>query len=82
MTRPSEHERNEALIESRSILRETWPSLTDMDIAELPRSRSEAADVIHRKTGAPLDKIATTLSELFGLVPERHEVEDTKYDEE
>lgn len=53
-----------------------------MDIADLPRSRAETADVIHLKTGAPLDKIATTLSELFGLIPERHEVEDTKYDKE
>lgn len=81
MNEPTEQEREEALIESRSILRETWPSLTDMDLADLPRSRAEAADVIHQKTGAPLDRIATTLSELFGLVPERHEVDNTKFDE-
>lgn len=72
----NDSERREALAESRSALRETWPTLTDMDLDEMPRDRDEAADVIHAKTGAPLDKIRTTLSELFGLVPERHEVDD------
>ncbi len=68
--------RNDDLIAARAALRQTWPSLTDMDLDDFPpRSRSEAADVLHRRTGAPLDEIHTTLSELYGLVPERHEVE-------
>lgn len=72
----TERHEDEELIKARAALRQTWPSLTDMDLDDFPaRSRAEAADVIHRRTGAPLDKIHTTLSELFGLVPERHEVD-------
>ncbi len=69
-------DRDEDLIEARAALRQTWPSLTDNDVADFPKTRAEAADIIHRRTGAPLDKIQTTLSELFGLVPERHIVDD------
>lgn len=42
---------NEDLIKARAALRQTWPSLTDMDLEDFPpRSRSEAADVIRRRT--------------------------------
>lgn len=69
--------RNAALAESRSILRETWPTLTDMDLDDVTtRTRAEAVDVIHRRTGEPLDRIRTALSELFGLIPERHEASE------
>ncbi len=73
----SETVRNEQLAESRAILRETWPSLTDLDLDGVTsRSRAEAADVIQQRTGEPMEKITTALSELFGLIPERHETSD------
>ncbi len=73
---PESTDRNQDLIEARAALRQTWPSLTDMDLDGFPpKSRAEAADLIHRRTGAPLDEVHTTLSELYGLVPERHEID-------
>ena len=63
------------LAEVRSALRETWPSLTAEDVGGLPSDRDEAAHALSEKTGEPLEEIETTLSELFGMVPERHEPE-------
>ncbi len=62
------------LAEVRAVLRQTWPTLTADDVAELPRTRAEAARVIQQRTGATTEEVETTLSELFGMVPERHEV--------
>lgn len=73
-------DRRTELASANAALRQTWPSLTADDVAELPRSRDEAAAVLHDKTGAPLDEIQTTLSELYGLVPERHETTDGDVD--
>lgn len=65
-------EARDELAEVRSHLRETWPSLTDAQVEALPRTRREAAAALQRHTGASTEEIETTLSALFGLVPERH----------
>lgn len=78
----STSDRRDELAEARAALRQAWPSLTADDVADLPRDRDGAAAVIRERTGASQEEIQTTLSELYGLVPERHEVADTKYDRE
>lgn len=70
-------ERREELAEVRASLRQMWPSPTADDVAALPRERDRAARVIREKTGAPLEEIETTLSGLYGFVPEQQDVGDT-----
>ncbi|MBT8216237.1 MAG: hypothetical protein HKN74_10050 [Acidimicrobiia bacterium] len=69
----TENDRREELAEARAALRQTWPSLTADDIDNLPRSRDEAADLLQKRTGATIEEVQTALSEVYGLVPERHE---------
>jgi hypothetical protein len=64
-------EPRDELAEVRSVLRQTWPSLTAEDVDTLPRSRDEAARALQEKTGASLEEIETTLSDLYALNPER-----------
>ncbi len=67
-------EQTEELAEARSALRSTWPSLTATDVKNFPpNTHAEAAALLRERTGATDDEIATTLSELFGLVPEKHD---------
>lgn len=67
-------ERRDELAEARAALRSTWPSLTDADVEDFPpNTHAEAAALLREKTGASEDEIATTLSEVFGLVPEKHD---------
>lgn len=72
MSDPHDEIRDE-LAEVRANLRQTWPSLTADDVADLPRSRDEAVAVLQARTGASAEEVQTALSELYGLVPERHE---------
>ena len=74
-------EPRDELAEVRSSLRETWPSLTDADVEALPRSRKEAAAALQQHTGASLEEIETTLSELFGMTPDRHQAPPPESDE-
>lgn len=67
------HEIRDELAEVRSSLRQTWPSLTADDVADLPRSRDEAAAILQERTGASAEEVQTALSELYGLVAERQE---------
>ena len=69
----TENDRREELAEARAALRQTWPSLTADDIDNLPRSRDEAADLLQQRTGATIEEVQTALSEVYGMVPERHE---------
>lgn len=69
--------RRDELAVVRSHLRETWPSLTDADVEALPRTRREALPVLQERTGDTLENLERKLSELFGLVPERHEPDST-----
>lgn len=69
----SDETRRDELAEVRSHLRETWPSLTDADVDAIPRTRREALAVLQERTGDSLENLEIKLSELFGLVPERHE---------
>lgn len=67
-------ERRDDLAEARAVLRSTWPSLTAADVAGFPpNSHEEAFALLKQRTGAPDDEITTTLSEVFGLVPEKHD---------
>lgn len=65
-------ERRDRLAEVRSALRETWPSLTAEDVGGLPNDHDTAARLISEKTGEPLEEIEVALSDLYGMVPERH----------
>lgn len=76
-TSPMTSDRRDELAEVRSRLRETWPSLTDADVEALPRSRKEAAPGLQQHTGASLDEIETSLCELSGLTPERHQIPES-----
>lgn len=70
----TDEQRREELAEARAALRSTWPSLTAADVEEFPpNTHAEAAALLKERTGASDDEVATTLSELFGLVPEKHD---------
>lgn len=67
-------ERREELTQARAALRSTWPSLTAGDVEDFPpNSHGEAFALLKDRTGASDDEISTTLSEVFGLVPEKHD---------
>lgn len=72
MTHPDE--RREDLAAARAALRSTWPSLTAADVEDFPpNSHEEAFALLKQRTEATDDEITTTLSEVFGLVPEKHD---------
>lgn len=67
-------DRRERLASARASLRSTWPSLTAADVEDFPpNSHEEAFALLKQRTGATDDEIATTLSEVFGLQPEKHD---------
>ncbi|MDX1690984.1 MAG: hypothetical protein R3290_08185 [Acidimicrobiia bacterium] len=66
-------EPRDALADVRTNLQQAWPSLTSQDLDNLPSDRDQAARHIQEKTGADLEEIEATLSDVWGMVPERTE---------